>query len=443
MNLVKDYKQYFTPDRLATYMVDIIPDDNIKTAVDLSMGECGLLEKARERWPDVRLYGADIDKELILKINKKSPYIRTFHGDSLSADIENWKSYNKIVKKRGFDLAVANPPFDFYKQSEVAVNQNEKKNMPIEIQFLYKYIDIVKENGYICIILPYGFLSLDLYKEIRRQLPDKVTIIRIMKIFSRCFKKTDAETCLILMKKKKKKKNSQLYINIQYLDGNYNLSDGQTIQVGQADRWDMEYQTLLKKSNIITKNTKMKKDILGNYIQECTRGKSITKNTDLLTDKGVRYIHTTDLQKLYITDKNKRYVLKDESFFGNAVLHENMILVGRVGRGCLGKTGIVSGNYSKMFFSDCIFGIKTQNINPYYTALFLASDFGQMQLKGVSKGSCSRYITQEGLNHLCILVPDRKTQDYFGNQYKKILSRPGPKNENQFIDLLNELNQAI
>lgn len=26
MNLVKDYKQYFTPDKLAEYMVNMIPD---------------------------------------------------------------------------------------------------------------------------------------------------------------------------------------------------------------------------------------------------------------------------------------------------------------------------------------------------------------------------------------------------------------------------------
>lgn len=45
MSLAKDYKQYFTPDRLAEYMVSIIPEDTIKTVVDLSMGECGLLEK--------------------------------------------------------------------------------------------------------------------------------------------------------------------------------------------------------------------------------------------------------------------------------------------------------------------------------------------------------------------------------------------------------------
>ena len=43
MNLVKDYKQYFTPDKLAAYMVSIIPDDTIEAVVALSMG-------AKKRW---------------------------------------------------------------------------------------------------------------------------------------------------------------------------------------------------------------------------------------------------------------------------------------------------------------------------------------------------------------------------------------------------------
>ena len=443
MTPVKDYKQYFTPDRLAEYMVNIIPDETIKTVVDLSMGECGLLEKAKKRWPDARLYGADIDQNLILKINKKSPYIKTFHGDSLSVELENWKSYNKIVKKRGFDLAIANPPFDFYKQSEVDVNKNEKQVLPIEMQFLLKYINIVKEKGYICIILPYGFLSLDLYKQLREQLLEKVTIIKIMKIFDRCFNKIDAETCLLLMKKKKRGKNIQSYINIQYLDNDYNLSDKQTIWVNRVDRWDLEYQAVLKQKDEIIKNTKMEKDVLGNYIQECVRGKSITKNKELLSDKGTRYIHTTDVQKLYIANKNKRYVYRNKEFFGKAILRENMLLIGRVGKRCLGKIGIVSKNYARMFFSDCIFAVEVKNINPYYAALFLSSEFGQMQLKGIAKGSCSKYITQDGLSHICILIPDKKLQDYFGNEYKRLLSRPGPKNEKVFVNLLEELNQTI
>ena len=72
-----------------------------------------------------------------------------------------------------------------------------------------------------------------------------------------------------------------------------------------------------------TVGVKMKKDILGNYVQECRRGKSITNNEELLADKGIRYIHTTDLQKLYITNKNKRYVSNDKEFFGKGAKNDS------------------------------------------------------------------------------------------------------------------------
>ena len=97
-----------------------------------------------------------------------------------------------------------------------------------------------------------------------------------------------------------------------------------------------------------------------------------------------------------------------------------------------------------MFFSDCLFAIQTKNINPYYLTLFLASEFGQMQLRGLAKGSCSKYITQEGLLSICILVPDQKIQDYFGHKYKMLLSKPGRiKKERLFANLLEELNEVI
>ena len=200
MNVKKDYKQYFTPDRLAAYMVNIVPDERISSIVDLSMGECGLLEEAKKRWENAVLYGADIDEALIKKINKRSPYIHTFLGDSLSVSIENWNGYNLIANGIGFDLAIANPPFNFYDQKELWLNE-ERLSLPIEMRFFLKYIDIVKEEGYICIILPYGFLSSNLYDNFRMKILSKVTIIKIIKIFNKCFDKIDADTCMILMKK--------------------------------------------------------------------------------------------------------------------------------------------------------------------------------------------------------------------------------------------------
>lgn len=444
INLVKNYKQYFTPEKLAAYMIGIIPDDKIETVVDLSMGECGLLEEARLRWSNAELYGADIDKKLITKINIRSPYINTFYGNSLSVRFKKWESYNKIIEKCGFDLAIANPPFNFYNQKMVNIDENEKIALPIEIRFLLKYIEIVKEGGYICIILPYGFLSLDLYRNLRMQLLNKVTIIKIIKIFDGCFEKIDADTCLILMQKKKKDgKNIQTEIFIGYLDSDYCLSWEQTALISKTDRWDLEYQSLLDKANIIVNSTSLKKDVMSNYIKSCKRGKSITKNKEFLRSNGIRFIHTTDVKKLFISDEKSHYVYKDQ-FFESVILHERDILVGRVGKGCIGKIGIVSKQYKNQYFSDCLFAIKTKNINPYYLTLFLASKFGQMQLKGIAKGSCSKYITKEGLFNICVLVPDKKVQDYFGNKYKKLLLKSRDINEEGvFIDLLEELDKII
>lgn len=173
MNLVKDYKQYFTPQKLAKYMVSIIPEEIITNVIDLSMGECGLLEEARERWNNAELYGVDIDKILIKKIRTKSPYINTFHGDSLSCKLDKWDKYNNIVNGKGFDLAIANPPFNYFDQKYVLIQDAQRYLLPIEIRFLLKYIDIVRSNGYICIILPYGFLSSDSYAKFRMELLKK------------------------------------------------------------------------------------------------------------------------------------------------------------------------------------------------------------------------------------------------------------------------------
>lgn len=67
-----------------------------------------------------------------------------------------------------------------------------------------------------------------------------------------------------------------------------------------------------------------------------------------------------------------------------------------------------------------------------------------MQLKGMAKGSCSKYLTHEELFNIAILVPDKSAQDYFGNKYKMLLSKPGRVNKEVLFDnLLVNLNETI
>lgn len=446
MNINKNYKQYFTPLDLAEFMVKLIPEDNINLVIDLSMGECGLLEEAKKRWENASYYGADIDETLLSKIHEKSPYIKTFSGDSLGDNITNWKEYQKVLHSTKFDLVIANPPFNYYDQSSVYVTDTESMVLPIEMRFLLKYIDIIRVGGYISIILPYGFLSLDLYKKLRLKILSKVTIIKVIKIFENCFDKIDADTCLILMQKKDTyDRHIQESISIEYLDDTYLLKQSTNITfTANNNRMDLEYHQLLQEFTTIQEKCIYPITFLSDYVDTCKRGRTLTKKTELLTDRGTRFLHTTDVKYLYISNRSPVYVLRNTDYFKESKAKLENILVGRVGKACIGKIAIMNKEYPAAVISDCIFCLSIKNIDPYYLTLYLASKYGQMQLKGLAKGSCSRYITKEDLMQIKVIVLDNATQLYLRKKYTDILSRPGRGEKTNLIQgLVREVEKFL
>lgn len=445
LNIVKEYKQYFTPLGLADFMVGLVPENNVNTVVDLSMGECGLLEAAKKRWDNASFWGADIDETLLSKIHAKSPYIHTFSGDSLGDTIGNWVEYQDILEKDKFELAIANPPFNFFDQASVCVDGFEMV-LPIEMRFLLKYIEIVKEGGYICIILPYGFLSLDLYSKLRLEILKKVTIHKVIKIFENCFERIDADTCLLLLQKKNyTDEYIQDKIVIEYLDSHYSLQNHTNIVISSGEnRLDLEYHKLLKDFQKIRGQSKYPIKLLSQYVENCKRGRTLTNKKDLVVENGIRFLHTTDVKHLSISNASPVYVLRNTDYFKESIVRPKNILIGRVGKACIGKIAIIPERYPKTVTSDCIFCLEIKDIEPYYLTLFLGSIYGQMQLKGFSKGSCSKYITKEDLMRLMIIVPDMETQIYFREKYLDILSRRGRTNKTLLLEkLVNEMENII
>lgn len=417
------HKQYFTPEILSNFMVSLIPDDNINTVIDLSMGECALLESAKKRWNNASYLGSDIDEILLRKIHQKSPYIKTFLGDSLGNEINFWEEYYSIISKNGFDLALANPPFDFLNRKLVNIGS---KNLlfPIEIHFLLKYIEIVREGGYICIILPYGFLSLELYNDLRIEILEKVVIHKIIKIFDNCFKKINTDICLLLLQKKEKKSKSiQTNITVEYLDNNYNLQGHTRIDISQSKRFDLEYYHFLQEFQILQDSCKYPISILKEFIVNSKRGRTLANNKDLIVENGTRFLHTTDLKYLYISNKNKRYVKEKSQYFERNYIQVENILIGRVGRKCIGKIAIVTEEFKNSVISDCIICLDIKNIDPYYLTIYLATKYGQIQLKGISRGSGSKYITVKDLQNLKVIIPPKNIQKKFRKKYIHLVEK--------------------
>ena len=438
------HKQYFTPEILSNFMVNLIPDDNINTVIDLSMGECALLESAKKRWNNASYLGSDIDEILLEKIHKKNPYIKTFLGDSLGDKINTWKEYNSIISKRGFDLVLANPPFDFLDCKLINIGS---KNLlfPIEIRFLLKYIEIVREGGYICIILPYGFLSLELYDDLRTNILEKVVIHKIIKIFDNCFKKINTDICLLLLQKKEKEtKNNQTNITIEYLDNNYNLQEYATIDISKSKRFDLENYQFLQEFQVLEDSCKYPVSMLKEFIVNSKRGRTLANNKDLIAEKGTRFLHTTDVKYLYISNKNKKYVKENLQYFERNYVQVENILIGRVGRKCIGKIAIVTEEFKNSVISDCIICLDTKNIDPYYLTIYLATKYGQIQLKGISRGSGSKYITIKDLQNLKIINPPKNIQKKFRKKYIRIIEKKEEiEYEKSFEDVILKLELEL
>lgn len=444
-NKIKEYKQYFTPPCLADFMVRLIPSNNVKNIIDLSMGECGLLESAKKRWKNASLYGVDIDKTLISKINKKAPYIHTYCTDSLSNGITEWEEYCHVTKNGGFDLAIANPPFNFRDQAEVKIG-NHVQVLPIEIRFLLKYIEIIKAGGFICIILPYGFLSLDLYRVLRNALLSEVKICKVIKLFHNCFKNIDANTCLILIQKKSISDYSiQQAVEIESLDEDYLITPfGSIPVVNDTDRLDLEYHTFLRDFPCLLKNSKFPIDVIATFTLECKRGKTLSNHKYLVSECGIRFLHTTDLNRLTIAQNVTTRITNETDYFNSAFVSPNSILVGRVGKGCIGKIAIIPEGSESTVISDCIWNLSVKNIDPYYLAIFLASKYGRMQFRGIAKGSCSKYITKKDLLNMVVLVPDIDAQLLFRKKYLSVLSLQESSDKNLLIEkMISELESFL
>ena len=310
--------------------------------------------------------------------------------------------------------------------------------LPIEIRFLLKYIDIVRDGGYICIILPYGFLSLDQYNKLRLKILSKVTIHKVIKIFENCFERIEADTCLLLMQKKSPiDRYIQDNITIEYLDSQYLLQKHTIVAISsEKNRLDLEYHQLLIDFQNVRQVCRHPINLLRQYTENCKRGRTLANKKDLIVEKGIRFLHTTDVKYLSISNRSPVYVLRNTDYFKESGIKPKNILIGRVGKACIGKIAIVPEHYPKTVISDCIFSLVIKNIDPYYLALYLASRYGQMQLKGLAKGSCSKYITKEDLLQLMIIVPEMEIQLYLREKYLDILSRPGRTKKDILIEKL-------
>ena len=205
-------------------------NDIIKNNIDLS----SILKPSVQRefknwqasdfeWAEKYIYGIDLDYRLI-KASKISCFLNgdgkanLLHANGLAPfDSEDYvgKLHNPSAKQdnQKFDILIANPPYSVKEFGKHALtngkncftlfNELTEKSNAIECFFIERAKQLVKENGYVGIVLPVTVLTNDkIYQKARELLLKYFDIKGILSLYENAFYRTNTKTVILLMKRR-------------------------------------------------------------------------------------------------------------------------------------------------------------------------------------------------------------------------------------------------
>ena len=222
---------YYTPDKLADYLLSQCPNEQFYTVFDPSCGGCSLLDAAKRRYENSRLQCFGCDKKFL---NRRDSGI-------VLKEI-NFFDYSD---KYGFDLIVTNPPFVRYdKCDDSGMNWlrgcgiqgfNVDKRSDIWVYFIIKGMFHLKDGGCLAAILPWSFVQANYSAGMRKYLRLNFGKIRCQMISVQCFSDTAQKVVLLWLEDKGSRKGAV----VQFSMSN-NITNSTSVQFDKvsANAWD-------------------------------------------------------------------------------------------------------------------------------------------------------------------------------------------------------------
>ncbi|MBI4722641.1 MAG: N-6 DNA methylase [Candidatus Stahlbacteria bacterium] len=452
----KSNNQYFTPEFAVEKALSLIPNSKIENIIDPAVGNGIFLKIAQRKWEKVKLFGVDIDGKIIEELEKFNfQNANFFCGNALLQETwQNGKLQN-IISNGRFDIVVGNPPFSswFHRIAIPQILLNYKlahrngklmRSQAIEILFLEIFIGLCKYNGFVIIVLPEGILSNPQYKYIREFILKETEVKYIISLPRNVFEETSAKTSILILQKSKKD-NSNYFVNISHLEKSGNINN--TIKIRATDlinRMDHSYYHNFGKNSVrelIEKGIEFKP--LKDLIIYCKTGKTLYGKDRKFSDKGLRFLHATNITEIGINyKKDKKFIDKSSKmYFPNAYAKVEDILFVRVGVGCAGRVAIVNSKDDEGIATDYIHIFRVKGINPYFLVVYLKTKFGKDSIKLLKHGVGTVSINKTDLLSLPIPLVPEIIQVETEKRYKSILAEC--RRSEKADTLLNKMSSLI
>ena len=193
---------YYTPQELASLLIDLISQEqSISTVVDICCGSWNLLNAAKEKFPEAKLVGVDVDEESISHQIANTKFICCDGRDFANQQIQ---------KNRHFDLILSNPPFGALRVEEkkYSIKGNVfAESKRYEAEMLWANYQLMSKDSTLVIILPSTYVDGSSYIKYRKWLAENCCIQKIVRLPHNTFAKSKPNTVALILKKRGAKQN--------------------------------------------------------------------------------------------------------------------------------------------------------------------------------------------------------------------------------------------
>lgn len=234
LSFKEKYGQVDTPKDLVTKMLDMLPDnfytDEGKKWLDPGCGtgifaenivnrlELGL-QKSRSEVIEKNIYMVEYNSYHIAGLKEK-------FGETMNFTEQDYLIYNPSCK---FDVIIGNPPYNqnhlknIPQRRESVIQTDELKWVAIWQAFIRKSLELLKQNGYLCFIVPANWLKPDkerIYESILQYKLHKLECYSSYEVYKMFDKKAQIPCTIFLLQKTPTDNIIPIYdeLNKSYID---------------------------------------------------------------------------------------------------------------------------------------------------------------------------------------------------------------------------------
>jgi len=334
---------------------------------------------------------------LVCEERDRDNIVRKLKGKSAQKYKETYRIEEEfLVEKGGFDVVIANPPYVFTRSTDFNVSfkndidklyfsklkkgKKSKANQSGKINlfalFILKGLFELRENGFLCYIIPNNILRTTTYDTIRKYMLDNTKITNIVDLGRGVFDKVTASTVVIALQtckhnSERKHNKVEIMLEITSLEqGQYNSS---RINQSQFEsNTSFAFNIYLDKEALqLSNKINTDKERLGTYCHEIIEGivalkqfiknEPSTKTVPLIEGKSIKRYCLSKPTKFLVWDKSKIHRPRPDYIWESG----KKIIIQRISGGSNPLTAALDTNNHKTFASVNNLLLK-QEFESYY-----------------------------------------------------------------------------